>query len=365
MKTLLRAEDIRVSQSRRTVLAVPQIEVREGEVFAVIGPNGAGKSTLLRVLAALQPPQQGRLFFRGRRVPWRRALAYRRRLAVVLQDPLLLSLSVFHNVALGLLLRGCWGKALRQRVTYWLEQFQVAHLAARPGLSLSGGEAQRVALARAFALEPEVLFLDEPFAGLDMPTRLAILTDLRRVLQETGLTTFLVTHDRDEALALADRVAVLFEGRLAQVGPVEEVFLHPADERIAAFVGVENRVPARIVGRRNGWVRLRFPGGAEIEVAASFSEGEEALVCVRPEEIELTPAETCPAAQTLRGQVTQSVPLGLQVRVEVAVAGAVWRVLLPRSRWRRLDLRPQQTVCLHIRPDRAHLLPVSQKEYRA
>lgn len=361
MNPLLRAEGIQVLLARRTVLAVPQIEVKGGEVFVAIGPNGAGKSTLLRVLAALQPPQRGKLFFRGRRVSWRRALAYRRRLAVVLQEPLLLSMSVFHNVALGLLLRGRRGRPVRQRVMYWLEQFQVAYLAERSALALSGGEAQRVALARAFAAEPEMLFLDEPFSGLDMPTRLAILADLRRVLQETGLTTFLVTHDRDEALALADRVAVLFEGRLAQVGPVEEVFMHPAHERIAAFVGVENRVPAHIVERASGRVRVRFPWGDEIEIAASVWWSGEALVCVRPEEIELLPGEPCEGGQVLRGQVVQSVPLGMQVRVEVAAAGVIWRVLLPRSHWRRLDLRERRSVCLRIPPDRAHLLPLQRE----
>lgn len=164
MRVLLRAEGLQVRLGGRLVLAVPELTVHEGEVFAVLGPNGAGKSTLLRVLAALQTPQQGRLSFRGQEVPWRRALAYRRRVAVVLQAPLLLGMNAYANVALGLWLRGRRGATARRQALEWLARFQVEHLADRPAHTLSGGEAQRVALARAFAPEPEVLFLDEPFS---------------------------------------------------------------------------------------------------------------------------------------------------------------------------------------------------------
>ncbi len=357
MTPILRAQDIRVVYRDHTLLKVSDLTLEEGEIFVTIGPNGAGKSTLLRVLAALQRPQQGRLSFRGEDISWRRALSYRRRIAVVLQDPLLLSMSVYRNVALGLYLRGRWGKSVRSQVEHWLTQFQVAHLAHRPAHTLSGGEAQRVTLARAFALEPNILFLDEPFSGLDMPTRLDILADLRRVIQETGCTTFLVTHDRDEALALADRVAVLFRGHIHQVGTVDQVFQHPKSEEIAAFVGVENRVPARIYTTENGRVYAQFPWGERIEAMGHLPVGTECLVCVRPEDIDLYP-KTAPLKHqnTLQGFVVRSISLGTQVRVVVSTGGTHWHVLISRSAWRRLHLKEKTPVRLLIPPDAVHLL---------
>ncbi len=357
MTPILRAQDIRVTYRDHTLLDVPDLTLAEGEVFVTIGPNGAGKSTLLRVLAALQRPKRGWLYFRGNRIPWRRALSYRRRIAVVLQDPLLLSMSVYRNVALGLYLRGRWGAPVRKRVMHWLDQFHVAHLAHRPGHSLSGGEAQRVALARAFALEPDILFLDEPFAGLDMPTHLEILADLRRVLRETGCTTFLVTHDRDEALALADRVAVMLEGSIKQVGTVDDVFLHPVSEEVAAFVGVENRIPAHIVSARGGRTHVLLPGGERVEVLGEFDGTGDCLFCVRPEEIRLHPMSSAPLPpNSLRGRVVQSISLGTQVRVIVAMGETLWRVEVSRSTWRHLHLKEGDDVYITIPPQSIHLL---------
>lgn len=358
MTPILRAERIRVEQQGRVLLDVPELELSEGEVFVAIGPNGAGKSTLLRVLAALQRPQSGRLYVRGEAISWRRALRYRRRIAVVLQDPLLLSMSVYHNVALGLYLRRKWGRDVKTRVLRWLDEFQVKALARRPAHALSGGEAQRVALARAFVLEPDILFLDEPFAGLDMPTRLDILADLRRALQETGRTTFLVTHDRDEALALADRVAVLFDGRIQQVGSIDDVFLHPVNEQVAAFVGVENRVPVQVVRVEGDMCQVRFAWGDVAWVQARAAPGAQGLMCVRPEEVLIAPAEGAhPGGENvILGEVEQSILLGAQVRVVVRVGTTRWHVLVPRAMWRRQRLSPGTQVRLTLPPESGHLL---------
>ncbi|NPA91262.1 MAG: ABC transporter ATP-binding protein [Chloroflexi bacterium] len=353
MNPILEAHNIRVTYEDQHALDVPELVIQEGEVFVVIGPNGAGKSTLLRTLAALQRPHRGALTFRGRPISWGNTLAYRRRIAVVLQRPLLLNTSVYRNVALGLYLRGIWGRRAREKVVHWLDQFRVGHLAQRNALELSGGEAQRVALARAFVLEPDILFLDESFTGLDMPTRQDLLTDLRRVLGQTQTTVFLVTHDREEARALADRVAVLMEGRIRQLGPVEEVFTRPVDEAVAAFVGVENRFPARVRDVQGEWVWVEVSPQVTLAVRGPAPQRREVLLCVRPEDIRLR-GEKGP--NTWPGHIEEVIPQGSLVRVHLRVGPHTWRVLLPRREWRQLRARAGASVFLDISPDDVHLI---------
>ena len=173
-------------------------------------------------------------------------------MACVFQEPLLCRGSVLYNARLACRPRGVARPEADRRALDWLGAWGSAALADRPVDRLSGGEAQRTSLARAFAAEPEVLFLDEPFAALDAPTREALLDDLGRLLAATETTTVLVTHDRAEALRLGDRVAVLLEGRLAQIGPPGQVFGAPADEAVARFVGVENLLPGRVLAVKDG-----------------------------------------------------------------------------------------------------------------
>jgi tungstate transport system ATP-binding protein len=194
-------------------------------------------------------------------VPWHGTLAYRRRTALLFQE-LLLDTTVFGNVALGLRLRGVPARAVAARVDAWLERLGIAHLACRAARTLSGGEARRVSLARAFVLEPEALFLDEPFAALDPPMRAAFVRDVARLLDERRPATVLVTHDCAEAATLADRVAVLLDGALAELGPTNVVLASPRDPRVAAFVRAGALPPRR---GRAGAVCAMLSGSAEEE----------------------------------------------------------------------------------------------------
>lgn len=237
MSALLELSDLIVQREGQTVLDIGHLEVMSGEVLAVVGPNGAGKSTLLLVLARLLKPKRGTFHFDGQPVGALDTLSYRRRLALVLQEPLLLDISVRENLALGLKFRGIGSAEIRARVSLWLQRLGIQHLESRPARRLSGGEAQRVSLARAFILEPELLLLDEAFGSLDPPTRARLLEDLKSLLAETGTTSIFITHDLQEAVKLATRLVVMLDGRIQQAGSPQQVFGHPANPSVARFLG--------------------------------------------------------------------------------------------------------------------------------
>jgi tungstate transport system ATP-binding protein len=235
---LLSLRNVAIRRGGRLVLKVEALSVHPHEVLAVVGPNGAGKSSLLLVLARLLHPEQGEILFNGKPAEGESDLAYRRRLALVLQDPLLFDTSVYENVAAGLHFRGLPKKEIQPRVETWLERLGISHLAKRRAHELSGGEGQRVSLARALVLEPELLLLDEPFGALDPPTRARLLDDLGQILPATQTTTILITHDLKEAARLASRVAVMLHGQIVQLGAPQAVFASPATPEVAAFLGL-------------------------------------------------------------------------------------------------------------------------------
>ncbi len=223
MTALLSIQNLQVKRGGRVVLEVENLSVEKNEVLAIVGPNGAGKSTLLLTLARLLRPERGEIRFNGHAAHAESDLAYRRRLALVLQDPLLFDTSVYGNIASGLQFRGLQKKEIQPRVETWLERLGITHLAARRANQLSGGEGQRVSLARALVLEPELLLLDEPFGALDPPTRSRLLDDLGRILPESGTTTIFITHNLGEARKLAGRMAVIRAGKLYQTGTPDEI----------------------------------------------------------------------------------------------------------------------------------------------
>jgi tungstate transport system ATP-binding protein len=223
MTPLLEIHDLLVDRGGRRVLEVGQLSITKGEVMAVVGPNGSGKSTLLLTLARLLRPVSGEILFNGRPAGMEHDLPFRRRIALVLQDPLLFDASVQQNVATGLHFRGLSKIEIQPRVETWLERLRISHLAKRNASELSGGEGQRVSLARALVLEPELLLLDEPFGALDPPTRIRLLDDLGEILPDSGTTTVFVTHNLDEARRLAGRMAVIIGGHLRQTGTLDEI----------------------------------------------------------------------------------------------------------------------------------------------
>jgi tungstate transport system ATP-binding protein len=238
MSTRLEIHDLNVRRDKRQVLEIKNLAVEKGEVLSIVGPNGTGKSSFLLALARLLQFESGELLWDGQPFKKQSDLAYRRRIALVLQEPLLLDVSVFENIAIGLRYRGVPSAEIKNKVNHWLMRMGIESLRDRPGARLSGGEAQRVSLARAFVLNPELLLLDEPFSALDAPTRLRLLDDLKSILAETGTTTIFITHDLKEAAKLASRVAVMLDGRIVQIGAPQQVFANPANQNVAAFLGI-------------------------------------------------------------------------------------------------------------------------------
>ena len=317
---MIEANGMEVVLGGQKVLDIPSLKVYPHEALVVIGPNGSGKTTLLLSLALLLKPSAGVLCYKGIPVQDSSMLQLRRRLAVAFQESLLLNSSVLENVTLGLRLRGVKGREVNARAMKWLERFGVAHLAKRQARMLSGGEAKRVSLARAFVLEPEVLFLDEPFSALDSPTRQGLLEDFESVLRETKVTTVMVTHDRNEALVLADRVAVLMNGAISQLGTPEEVFGAPADEAVAGFVEAGNILHGMVDCQTDGLVSINVKG-QKIQAMSGLTCGSEATVFINYEDVtvSLPSPETVrsSARNQLRGRITRIFPFGYQVKVTV------------------------------------------------
>ncbi|MQA35646.1 ABC transporter ATP-binding protein [Modestobacter roseus] len=270
--------DARVVVDRGGVSVDVDVAVADGEVLAVLGPNGAGKSTVLRVLAGLLRPGDGYVRVDGR--AWDPLPAHQRSVGVVFQDHLLFPhLTVTENVAFGLRTRGAGRAEARAVAGRWLERVGLADLGARRPGQLSGGQAQRAALARALVGDPRVLLLDEPLSALDARTRLAVRAELHRHLADYAGSAVLVTHDPVDAMALADRILVIEEGRVVQAGTPAEVARRPRTDYVARLVGL-----VLLAGTGAG-TTVELDGGGVVAVAAD-ARGS-VFVAVRPESVAL------------------------------------------------------------------------------
>lgn len=228
MTQLITLKDVQYKINNKTILTIPHFEIEPGEFLGIIGPNGAGKSTLLKLAAFLDSQSSGSILYRGESIPSGRAsLELRRKFSIALQQSLLLDTTVFKNIAIGLKLRKIPKAIIKEKVNLWMEQFQISHLAKKNAHQLSGGEAQRVNLARAMIIEPEILFLDEPFSALDFPTKIKLMEDFKQIIERTGTTAVFVSHDLMEIHYLTSRLAVIVDGDLKQIGITKEVIEKP------------------------------------------------------------------------------------------------------------------------------------------
>jgi tungstate transport system ATP-binding protein len=358
-KVVLEAAGIRFRAGGVELLDVPAFRLEQGSTHVILGPNGAGKSTFLRVLSGLLRGE-GSLVFDGR--PVLRAadrLRLRRATGSVFQKSYLLDTSVRGNVESGLRLRGVRGEELARRATAALELLGIGHLAPRPRAGLSGGEAQRVSIARALAVEPRVLFLDEPMVSLDPPTRRALLRDLEEIFAASSMAVAWVTHDREEAVAAGDELSFMRAGRLVQTGSVMEVVGRPATREVADFFGMETFLEGVVAEGDWGACRLVLPGGFTV-LCADASPGP-AVACVSPEDVvlfrEAPPAGSTSLRNLVEGRVLAVEVQGRLRRIQVDCGAVSIQSLVTAAAAEDLGLSPGVSVVAAFKAAAVWVLP--------
>jgi ABC-type Fe3+/spermidine/putrescine transport system ATPase subunit len=339
------------------------LDVLDGELFTLLGPSGCGKTTLLRLVAGFHRPETGRILFGEREVT--DLPPHARNIGMVFQNYALWPhMTVFQNVAYGLRLRRLRGVELEARVAEGLRKVNLSGLGARYPGQLSGGQQQRVALARALVLNPDILLLDEPLSNLDAKIRVQVRTEIRTLQQELGITTVYVTHDQEEALSLSDRVAVMRDGRVLQLGPPRELYERPRTRFVADFVGTNNLVPGMVVETAGGMVtvdtglgrlRARPPGGGE-----SPPVGRAAVLAIRPENVTVGPPGAGPPSgdgNRCSGRIAMAAYLGNTLRYDVEVAGGLTLKADIRDAWHHEPLARGTPVTLAFPPSVTLALP--------
>jgi molybdate transport system ATP-binding protein len=343
-----------------TVHARAELPLDGAPVTVLFGPSGSGKTTLLRALAGLDRPDAGQVRFSGE--TWFEAAReisvspQRRRIGLLFQEYALFPhLSAGANVAYGL--HHLPRAARRERVREVAVRLGVEQLLPRRPAELSGGQRQRVALARALAPSPRLLLLDEPLSALDAPSRAELRGELRRTLESSGVPALVVTHDRVEALALGDRMVVLVDGTIRQVGPVAEVFGAPASADVARVVGTENVLPVHLVRRADGLARVRA-GPVELIGLDPGDLAGEAWACIRAEEVLLEDPAGAPtsARNRLEGTVAACADEGPLVRVRID-CGIPLMALVTRDSVARFGLVPGRRIAALVKAPSVRIVP--------
>ena len=348
---LLEVRELHKTYPDGWTLAGVNFTVEEQEILCLLGPSGCGKTTLLRLIAGLEEPEGGQVLLDGRDIT--HVPPHRRGIGLMFQEYALFPhKNVFDNVAFGLRMAGWSREAIQERVAEVLEWVGLAGFEARDVNRLSGGERQRVALARSLAPRPRLLMLDEPLGALDRALRERLLEELPEILKRAGVATITVTHDQEEAFALADRIVVMRDGRVIQQGTPESVYRHPASPWTARFLGLTNLLPATVL--EPGWVETPL-GRLRIEDDHRWENGAPATLLIRPE-----------AARPGEGTVN---PIAGVVR-ERTFRGGHYRIKVECAQGTRLALEwpsgpsvPEtgETVRCHLDPSGMALLPPEER----
>ena len=328
---------VKTFQDRRgqMVRAVDDVNlsIREGEFFALLGPSGCGKTTTLRTVAGFEEPTAGEILLRGR--PMRGVPSFHRPVNTVFQDYALFPhMTVRQNVMFGLRMAKVPKSEAQRRADEALAMVHLPEVAERRPRQLSGGQRQRVALARALVNRPAVLLLDEPLGALDLKLRKAMQSELKALQQLVGITFIYVTHDQEEALAMADRIAVMSHGKVLQIGPPDEVYERPSSRFVADFIGETNFIDGVLEGREGVEGVVRLSDGRHLRAALRDPEaqvGGPVTVAVRPEKIALEPVNEGapgdglehPLLSGLRGRVVDAHYIGTDTRYRIRSGAGV------------------------------------------
>jgi len=315
-----------------TVRAVDDVSVQiaNGEFFALLGPSGCGKTTTLRMIAGFEQPTSGNILIHGKAVE--NIHAYHRPVNTVFQDYALFPhMTVLQNIMFGLQMEGVNKKDATKRALDALEMVRLPDVAKRKPNQLSGGQQQRIALARALVKRPAVLLLDEPLGALDLKLRKNMQYELKAMQRDIGITFIYVTHDQEEAITMADRIAVMSNGKMLQVGTPKEIYERPNTHFVADFIGETNFIPAKLETRRDdGYGDVRLSDNtlihAELSDALQTSSGD-VTVAIRPERVGISTngsqADATDEMTVLNGELVESQYIGTDTRYTVRIAGDV------------------------------------------
>ncbi len=307
------------------------LSIEDGEFFTLLGPSGCGKTTLLRMVAGFHDPDGGDIRFGDRSVV--HIPAHRRQTGMVFQNYALFPhMTVFENVAYGLRARDVGKDEIRKRVASILSSVQLGHLEARYPRQLSGGQQQRVALARALVIRPQALLMDEPLSNLDAKLRVTMREEIRKIQKDLGITTLYVTHDQEEAMAVSDRIAILYGGKMQQVGTPWDIYFSPKNRFTAEFMGACTLLEFRAVGydAESGITAGTIDGKPFFVRAGRMPEDEPVTLMLRPDWIR--PATGHVPENRFKGIVRESTFLGTAIVYQVEALGALMRVDVPDPR---------------------------------
>jgi spermidine/putrescine transport system ATP-binding protein len=332
------------------------LDIPGGEFFSLLGPSGCGKTTTLRMIAGFEQPSAGRILLDGDDVAY--TPPHKRNVNTVFQNYALFPhLNVFDNIAFGLRRHKRPKDDVRRRVAEALELVQLTGLDKRRSSQLSGGQQQRVALARALVLNPAVLLLDEPLGALDAKLRKTLQIELKALQQEVGVTFLYVTHDQEEALTMSDRLAVMNEGRVEQVGAPRDVYEEPETLFVADFLGVSNLMDATAHGPRDGRCRVAVQS-FELEAGGGASDVTgPAKIVIRPERVELEPHGAASGPNRLPGMVERIVYVGSAIQVIVRVATGEKLQAHVQNTGKGVPFEQGTPVQIHLPADALRVLP--------
>ena len=329
------------------------LTINQGEFFTLLGPSGCGKTTLLRMIAGFNTVDGGEIRFDDQVI--NNLPAHKRDIGMVFQNYAIFPhLNVADNVAYGLKARHVAKNEIPPRVEEALKMVQIDQLKKRQPNELSGGQQQRVALARAFVIEPGVLLMDEPLSNLDAKLRVQMRTTIKKLQRRLGITTIYVTHDQEEALAISDRIAVMNQGNIMQIGTPEEIYRKPANPFVANFIGVSNFIDCQ-VRCREGKGALSLPGDYTLEIPMQKAYEGEAILSARPEQLFFD-------EQGIPGKITLSIFLGDFIQYEVELVNG--QVIELNEYTKDVDLirLDGEQVYISMQPDKVSLYEKESKE---
>ncbi|MBS4209358.1 ABC transporter ATP-binding protein [Bacillus sp. FJAT-50079] len=352
--------DVRIDQVTKyfgEMKAINQadIHIKEGEFFTLLGPSGCGKTTLLRALAGFYRQDEGNIYFGDQCV--NDVPAHERNIGMVFQSYAIFPhMSVFDNVAYGLKARKVKKPEIQTRVMEALEMVELAHLKDRQPSQMSGGQQQRIALARAIVIHPGLLLMDEPLSNLDAKLRLKMRSDIRELQKRLHITTVYVTHDQEEALAVSDRIAVLNQGEIQQIGKPHEIYLRPVNKFVANFIGSTNFLEGELFQQT---IKLE---GVEFPISIDLSYEGKVIYSVRPEQIRLKKTNSEQIGPLVKGIIKETTFLGEKVEYKVELASGTSIHIHEHAVSYRDLMNEGETIELYLNPEEAIIYSESGEE---